>query len=197
MYVLCIKGEWGAYDKESNIWKADTTPTGNHEFLVIIGNGDYDSNGDYRLGGDTINFSLSTTPNKNGEFNKYYFIRPSINIDNPYFCLQLSKNKYFNFINPPYISNESFFFFKILTKTNIPKILIIITAITIKGENALFKELVSLLLSLLSLINSPLLFLDKSISKYIPKSDTLFLFTDQVYVLVTESTLCALFETTL
>ena len=96
MYVLCIKGEWGTYDKENNIWNTDITSTDNNEFLVIIGNGDYDSNGDYRLSGDTINFSLSTTPNKNGEFNKYYFIRPSINIDNPYFCLQLNKDKYFN-----------------------------------------------------------------------------------------------------
>ena len=96
MYVLCIKGEWGTYDKENNIWNTDITSTDNNEFLVIIGNGDYDSNGDYRISGDTINFSLSTTPNKNGEFNKYYFIRPSINIDNPYFCLQLNKDKYFN-----------------------------------------------------------------------------------------------------
>lgn len=108
MYVLCIKGEWGTYDKKNNIWNTDITSIDNNEFLVIIGNGDYDSNGDYRLSGDTINFNLSTTLNKNGEFNKYYFIRPSINIDNPYFCLQLSKNRHFNLIEAS--------FFKAFTK---------------------------------------------------------------------------------
>lgn len=96
MYVLCIKGEWGTYDKKNNIWSNSDTSINNNEFLVIIGNGGYDSNGDYRLNGDVIKFNLSMTSDRNGEFNKYYFIRPSINIDNPYFCLQLSKNKYFN-----------------------------------------------------------------------------------------------------
>jgi hypothetical protein len=108
MYVLCVKGEWGSLNEETGIWEEKLETSANDKLLVIIGNGDYDSNGDYELNGERIEFSLSNELSTNGKLNKYYFIRSSINIDNPYFCLQLNKDKYFNLIEAS--------FFKAFTK---------------------------------------------------------------------------------
>lgn len=80
-YVLYIDSEYVQQEGDSKNGYTYTPLTNLNKKLVtiIIGEGGYDSEGDYTISESmSINVTLGT----------YYFIRPTINIDNPYFAIR-------------------------------------------------------------------------------------------------------------
>lgn len=81
-YVLCIAG--------------NTINEVGKSVKVIIGEGGYDSKGDYTIKGETIEKTFSPSLGSTKIEEKYFFIRPSININNPYFAIQVPQGMSFN-----------------------------------------------------------------------------------------------------
>lgn len=115
-YVLCIKGSWCKYNEITDSYSNADIP--GDDLRVIIGEGNYDSNGNYIVSEnkeERISFRLVGGENsseenkiKHGDLNNFYFIKPTINIENPYFCIQVAKGQYFNLTEA--------YFFKAFTK---------------------------------------------------------------------------------
>lgn len=64
---------------------------------VIIGEGGYDSEGDYTIKDPKIEMTLNpSSVGQSSLADKYFFIRPTINIENPYFAIELQKGSVFN-----------------------------------------------------------------------------------------------------
>lgn len=110
-YVLCIDGEWVEKTDKVNsagsiiyTKKESSTDT----LSILIADGGYNSNGDYYLSDNCIKFDYNSFENK-----KYYFIRPTIDIENPYFAIRLNQNSIFNLTNAQffraYTKGEDFF----------------------------------------------------------------------------------------
>lgn len=96
-YVLAIDGKWVTKTNSNDsagspIYSEDTK---DKQLVVMIGEGGYDSNGNYFLS-ETQRITFKFTPFTNGQDKQYYFIRSTINIDNPYFAIQIDKDAIFN-----------------------------------------------------------------------------------------------------
>lgn len=79
-YVLYIEGEYVEQQGDSKNGYTYTKATGDSNIKVMIGEGGYDSNGDYTI-------SKEQRIELNASFGTYYFIRPTKNIENPYFAI--------------------------------------------------------------------------------------------------------------
>lgn len=85
-YVLYIDSEYVQQEGDSKNGYTYTprTDLNKKSVTIIIGEGGYDSEGDYTI---SESMSINVTP---GE---YYFIRPTININNPYFAIRPAVQK--------------------------------------------------------------------------------------------------------
>lgn len=79
-YVLYIEGEYVEQQGDSKNGYTYTKATGDSNIKVMIGEGGYDSDGDYTI-------SKEQRIELNASFGTYYFIRPTKNIENPYFAI--------------------------------------------------------------------------------------------------------------
>ena len=79
-YVLYIEGEYVKQKGNSKNGYTYLKTTGDNSIKVVIGEGGYDSDGDYTI-------SQEQRISLNALFGTYYFIRPTKNIENPYFAI--------------------------------------------------------------------------------------------------------------
>ena len=79
-YVLYIEGEYVKQEGNSKNGYTYLKTTGDNSIKVVIGEGGYDSDGDYTI-------SQEQRISLNALFGTYYFIRPTKNIENPYFAI--------------------------------------------------------------------------------------------------------------
>lgn len=79
-YVLYIEGEYVKQEGDSKNGYTYVKTTGDNSIKVVIGEGGYDSDGDYTI-------SQEQRISLNALFGTYYFIRPTKNIENPYFAI--------------------------------------------------------------------------------------------------------------
>lgn len=95
-YVLSIKGEWVDKTVNKNSAGEDIYETSSNikDLTVLLGEGGFDSNGNYFLSKENnISFEFKSFQNNK---ETYFFIRPLINIENPYFAIRIDKNSIFN-----------------------------------------------------------------------------------------------------
>lgn len=79
-YILYIEGEYVKQKGDSKNGYTYVKTTGDNSIKVVIGEGGYDSDGDYTI-------SQEQRISLNALFGTYYFIRPTKNIENPYFAI--------------------------------------------------------------------------------------------------------------
>ena len=79
-YILYIEGEYVKQEGDSKNGYTYVKTTGDNSIKVVIGEGGYDSDGDYTI-------SQEQRISLNALFGTYYFIRPTKNIENPYFAI--------------------------------------------------------------------------------------------------------------
>lgn len=108
-YVLAIDGKWVTKTSSNDSTGSPiyNETSSDRQLVIIIGEGGYDGNGDYFLSG-TQQIVFRFTPFVNKQDKQYYFIRSTINIDNPYFAIRIGKGAIFNLISAQ--------FFKAYTK---------------------------------------------------------------------------------
>lgn len=95
-YVLSIKGEWVDKTVNKNSAGEDIYETSSNikDLTVLLGEGGFDSSGNYFLSKENnISFEFKSFQNNK---ETYFFIRPLINIENPYFAIRIDKNSIFN-----------------------------------------------------------------------------------------------------
>lgn len=98
-YVLAIDGKWvtktDSKDSAGSSIYEDAEDAEDRQLIVIIGEGGYNSDGDYFLS-KTQQIVFRFQPFVNKQNKQYYFIRSTINIDNPYFAIRIGKDAIFN-----------------------------------------------------------------------------------------------------
>lgn len=96
-YVLAIDGKWVTKTNSSDSAGSSIYEDSDkdRQLVVIIGEGGYNSDGDYFLS-KTQQITFRFEPFANKQDKQYYFIRSTINIDNPYFAIRIGKDAIFN-----------------------------------------------------------------------------------------------------